>query len=467
QSAMGLPHNWFSIASAPPSAPTNVVATARDAGVTVTWGAPASSGTQPITGYTVTVGTQTLNAGAAARSATVIGLINGRAVGVAVRAKNIVGASAAATSAATPNAAPQRITAVAPARLFDTRSPAVAVDSGHPYAFTFAGKGDIPATAGAAVSVQFALTIVNPTGSGTLHVQTAGAPVGTTSAIAYRRGRTVTTTVSVPVTPTSSVRFVPSAGAMALIADQMSYTGPGLSAVASVAPARVAFIQHVPIGSGVAVRVRGVAGVPSDASAVVLGLAGGPASGSGWLRVWADGAPVPGVSQAMVTPDGTGANTVVVPIGSNGNIRVGSNTPAVGVQVTVVGYVAPAASGRGLLETFQSTGLSDPAAGVGASLAVSTSPTSVVVLGKPQVPHGNVQAVLLQVTVTRGSAIGGLYAYAAGAARPAAYSLTFPQGTASTSTVLVRVGSGGAIQLATSGPTAVAAVDIVGWVNAG
>jgi hypothetical protein len=247
----------------------------------------------------------------------------------------------------------------------------------------------------------------------------------------------------------------------------MSYSGPGLSAVAVLPSTRIAFIHHVPIGEGVAVKVRGVAGVPADASAVVLGLAGGPATGSGWLRIWPDGTAVPGVSQVTVTPDGTGANTVVVPIGANGYVRVGSSTSTIGTQVSVVGYVAPAAAGRGLLETFQPTGLADTPAHVGSSVPVSTTATSLVVLGRPQVPHWNVQAVVLQVTVSGGSAIGGLYAYGAGAARPAAYSLTFPKGAASTTTLVVPVGSGGAIQLATSGPTAVAAVDIVGWVNTG
>lgn len=467
QSAMGLKTNWFGFDDSAPSAPTNVVATGLDGGVSVTWGAP-SSGSASVTGYSVTVGARTVAVDASARTVTLIGFINGRAAVVSVRANSVVGSGLASTASATPNAIPQSVTALVGKRLFDTRSPNVSVNQIHPYRFSFAGAGDIPASVGAATAVQFSLTIANPSADGVLRVQTQGAPVGTTSAVAYRKGRVVTATLSVPITPTSTVEFVPSAGSVALVVDQMGYSGPGLSTMSSVPAVRIGVLTSLPTGNGAVFVVRGAAGVPEDASAVVLSIAGGPATGSGWVRAWPDRLLPPAVSQVTVTPDGSGANTVIVPIGSNGAIRVSGSSTTLGAQISVVGYLAPKASGRGLLETFQSTGMADTGS-VGTSLIVGTGVSSLVVLGQPQMPHWNVPAVLLQLTVSQASTYGTLYAYGAGAARPAAPAATYPGGAAgaSTTTVLVPVGAGGAISLATSRGTATVSVDVIGWINAG
>ncbi|MDP9116128.1 MAG: hypothetical protein M3O28_02475 [Actinomycetota bacterium] len=466
QSAMGLPHNWFTIDNLAASAPTRVTATAADASITLTWSPPTNAGASPITGYTVSLGARTLSLPASARATTLIGLINGRAAFVAVRAITSYGAGTAATASATPNAAPQRIKVVAPLRLFDTRAPAVAVTASHPFSFAFAGKGAIPSTAGAAVAVQLALTVTHATLAGVLHVQTSGAPVGVTAAIAYRPGASVTTMVSVPITPTSTVTFQPSTGSVVLIADQMSYSGPGLSSMASVVPRRLASIPHLQTGAGTVIRVTGGA-VPTDATGVVLGIAASPANASGWIAAWADGAPIPTVSQDSVSRDGSGASTVIVPVGTNGQVRLAASSTAIGAQVTLLGYLAPPAAGRGSVETFQATPISDGPAGAGPSLFVSAIPAPLVILGQAQLPHQHVQAVLVQITVTGASRAGLLYAFAGGAAQPTAPSATFPQGASSTTTVLVQVGMGGAFQVTTNGPSATAAVDVIGWVTAG
>jgi hypothetical protein len=137
------------------------------------------------------------------------------------------------------------------------------------------------------------------------------------------------------------------------------------------------------------------------------------------------------------------------------------------VALSVVGFVAPRADGRGLLETFQPVGAADTAGGGARSLQVSTTPTNLVMLGKPQVPTSGVQAVLVQVTVSSPSAAGAVYVYPAGSPRPAWPSMTFAGGAAdrTTATALLRVGTGGAISVQTGAGTAVVSVDTIGWVS--
>jgi SpoIID/LytB domain protein len=466
QAAMGLPHNWFTINPAVPSPPTGVTASVQDSATQVSWAPPASPGSAPISGYSVTVGSQTVTAGSSARAASFKGLTNGVPTTVVVRALSPAGAGVAATVAVTPTASPQGVQALTPVRIFDSRINSVLIDPTHPLLFNVPGHAGIPATPGAATSVQFALTIISPSAAGTLRVSTAGTPIGGVVAIAYRPGRTITAMVSVPTLTSQVVQFLPSSGSLALVADAMSYSGPHLSRAASVPPVRIGYLPRVPVGAGTALTVRGVAGVPGTATGVVLSVAGGPARGSGWLRLWPDGTAIPTVSQVVVTPDGSGASTVIVPIGADGKVRIGASTSAIGAQVTVVGYLAP--GGTGLLETTQPSGVADTVYGRYPSVTVRAGAvTRVALRGRAPIPAAGVQAVLVQLTVSRATTYGSLYAFAAGTARPTAPTSTYPGAAAGSSTAaaLVHLGAGGAISLAASAGAFTVSIDVIGYLT--
>jgi RHS repeat-associated protein len=92
-----------------PGAPQSVTATPGNTQATVSWAAPVSSGSSPITGYTVTSSPGSLTATTTgATSATVTGLTNGTAYTFTVTAKTLIGAGAAssASSAVTPATVP-------------------------------------------------------------------------------------------------------------------------------------------------------------------------------------------------------------------------------------------------------------------------------------------------------------------------------------------------------------------------
>ena len=99
------PAPWASAATAP-NAPENLAAQSGDGRVALTWEAPFD-GSSAITGYTLTISPAIGDAialPASATSYTVTGLTNGTAYSFSLTAANAKGASAAATTAATPRA---------------------------------------------------------------------------------------------------------------------------------------------------------------------------------------------------------------------------------------------------------------------------------------------------------------------------------------------------------------------------
>ena len=465
QSAMGLPHHWFTIqlaALSAPSAPTAVHAVGTDTGAFVRWSPPSSTGGAPITGYTLSFGTHTIGVSASTRSAFAGPRANGSPARILVRAVNARGAGAAAAVTATPTAAPQHVNPLPAARLFDTRVTRTPVNPAHQFKFDVAGRGGVPASG--ARAVQLALTILHPTASGVLTVHTWGAAATPVAAIAYHAGVMTTVTVNVPLIPSTIVAFAPSAGSMELLADLMSYSAAGGLEMRSLAmPRLVRTLASVPTGLGVAVAMRAVPGVTAGTTAVVLSVAATTSSTSGWLRLWADGATVPTVNQVSVRPGGANANTVVVPIGSSGSIRLASSSAAIGAKVTLVGVLGPPAVGLGRLESFPPNGIAEG----GSALRVGATAQPFTVTGKSQVPASGVGSVLLHVTVTPRSGSGSLWVYAAGKARPTSPAMQFGGTTPLTATVLVPVSPTGAITFVTSGPGVSVAVDAIGYVTIG
>lgn len=105
-SSTGAASTWTA-AKIKPGPPTNVAGTPRKGGLDATWTPPASSGDDPLTGYTVTAtkagslsAQVTLSAGPSATTLPITGLTPGASYTVKVTANSNAGSSAAAASAA-------------------------------------------------------------------------------------------------------------------------------------------------------------------------------------------------------------------------------------------------------------------------------------------------------------------------------------------------------------------------------
>jgi hypothetical protein len=103
--ANGCPPSAF-----PPGAPTNIVATAGAAQVTLTWSAPSFTGTSPITSYRITSVPLSSTVVTANTTATITGLTNGTSYIFSVVATNSIGNSIAGVSnSVTPTAPPLKL----------------------------------------------------------------------------------------------------------------------------------------------------------------------------------------------------------------------------------------------------------------------------------------------------------------------------------------------------------------------
>jgi peptidoglycan hydrolase-like amidase len=461
QDALGLMTNWFGITQPvlPPSAPQNVTATPSDAGVIVRWSAPASTGGSAITGYTITFGTHKVTTSASARSAFAGPRVNGSRATVVVRAQNAGGYGDPASVAAVPMAQPQLVTPLPAARLFDTRSPAIVVDPSHLFKFNLAGHAGVPAHPRA---VQLALTVLHPSASGVIRVHTWGEDSSASASVAYQYGKMSTATITVPLFSSTTVAFQPSAGSVELLADVMGYSGAG-GELTAVKPRAAALLSSVPTGAGTTVPVRSLVG--SSATGVLALVNATTTSKAGWLRLWSSGS-APSVNQVSVLPGGSNSNVVLLPIGSDGAIRMASSSSSIGGKITIIGVVAPASAGSGTLESFPAVGTADSIVRGSSDVSVDVTPAAIPVLGTAQVPGAHVQLVVLLVTVSDASDAGALWVYPGDGAHTKTPTLEFGPGKPLTTTVVVQPGTNGSVGFLSTGPTASVAVDAVGYVTA-
>jgi hypothetical protein len=354
--------------------------------------------------------------------------------------------------------APGTAFAVAPTRLLDTRrGTAGPVSGGHVVSVPVLGRGGVPSSGVAAVVLN--VTVTGGTRGGFVAVYGHGATAPGTSNLNFVAGQTVPNLVLAPVGTDGKVDLlVRSTGSVQLIADVSGYIVSGSpvvpGAVGVVAPARLLDTRTGagrPLSGGrfVSLQVLGHGGVPkSGVGAVVLNVTVTGATRSGNLAVYADGRPVPGTSNLNFVVGQTVPNLVLAPVGADGKVDFFvHSTGSVHVVADVSGYVlsgAPMAAGA--VGIVSPTRLLDTRQGAGRPVSGGHL-VSVPVLGRGGVPKSGVGAVVLNVTVTRGTSGGYVVVYADGGAVPGASNLNFVAGQTVPNLVLAPVGADGKIDV--------------------
>jgi hypothetical protein len=161
--------------ASPPGAPTGVTAIAGNGQATVSWTAPTSVGSSPITGYVVTVSPGDLTAGASPTqsSAVVVGLMNGKTYTFTVHATNDAGSgpesarsNAVQPAMPAPPGAPRNVAAVAgDARATVTWDTPVSPGSGPITGYTVtASPGPLTMKVGASTTSAVVVGTLNGTG---------------------------------------------------------------------------------------------------------------------------------------------------------------------------------------------------------------------------------------------------------------------------------------------------------------
>lgn len=245
---------------------------------------------------------------------------------------------------------------------------------------------------------------------------------------------------------------------------------PRPSTFTPVTPTRVADTRlGQPVGrlgpGGVAsVVVAGRAGVPADATAVVLNVTAVWPIDTSYLTVWPANTQRPWASNLNPRTFVTNATMVTTALGPDGRVAVFNGNGSTDVVVDVVGWY-----GRGdglgysaiLPERVADTRLDDPVPRLGPGTTAT-----VAITGRSAVPD-DATAVVVNVTAVGPADPGHLTAWPAGTPRPLASNLNPRAGETEPNLVTVGLGAGGAISIHNSAGSVDVVVDVVGWYGPG
>ena len=247
--------------------------------------------------------------------------------------------------------------AYGPTRILDTRygtgAPKAKVGAHGTVHLNIIG-GSIPDTATAVV---LNVTVTNPTQSGYITAYPDGGARPTASNVNFVAKQTVPNQVIATIGDDGKIAlYNGSTGTVDLIADISGYfSASSGSGYTPVTPYRLVDSRNgtgKPKGqlageTSFAAQVAGKGGLPSSGiTAVALNVTSVGAKSAGYLTAYPDGTSLPTTSNVSFSWNQTIANSVVVPVGKDGKIRIynGSWNPT-GVVVDLVGYYTAASHG--------------------------------------------------------------------------------------------------------------------------
>jgi hypothetical protein len=222
-------------------------------------------------------------------------------------------------------------------------------------------------------------------------------------------------------------------------------------------------------GQTIDVQITGVAGVPADATAVVMNVTMTGSEDFGYVTVWATGAPQPLTSNLNYRlANQTRPNLVTVPIGAGGKVSMFAYSPT-HLLADVAGYyidVDEAVTGGRLVSVPPArvfdTRPSEPAAGP-KGLVTAGSTIDVQIAGEGGLPSSGISAVVMNLTATGTTVDGYITAYPTDVAQPTASVLNMAaQGPAVANLVVLPLGPDGKVRLFSFGTTHLLA-DVMGY----
>jgi hypothetical protein len=212
---------------------------------------------------------------------------------------------------------------------------------------TLAGLGGVPKTGAAAVA--FLLTSSSTTNASYASVYPAGTPLTVSSNLNWTKGASATNLVVAKLGAGGTVNLANHLGSANFTITVLGYvTGTGSPAAGSfdtpIGPSLLydstASGAGGPLVHGVvrALTVGGVAGVPTDATMVVLDLTASATSAASSLTVYAAGTARPSGGDLSWLKGQTNSNLVVVPVGTGGQVDLYNQAGSANVIVTVEGF---------------------------------------------------------------------------------------------------------------------------------
>jgi hypothetical protein len=368
---------------------------------------------------------------------------------------------------------------VAPYRILDTRTAPQGVPAGKVgpnseiTVDVTGGPSGVPATGVSAV-------VINTTGTQAtnytyLTVYPSGEARPLASNLNFGPGRDVPNLVTVKVGTDGNVKVYNAVGSTHVIFDVVGwYGGPsGGSLFNGVTPKRILDTRN---GTGapaakvgqdatLVVDVTGTfsSGVPATGvSAVVVNTTVDAPTTASYLTVFPSDAPKPVASNLNFVAGQIVPNLVTVKVGGDGNVKVYNNMGSTHVIMDIVGWYG--ASGDQFHPLTPSRILDTRSAPQGVpsgKLAVS-SEAMAGVTGVGGVPSG-AASVVMNTTVTQGTAPSYLTVYPSGVTRPLASNLNFGPWQDIPNLVIVKTGTGGNVQAYNNSGQVHVIFDVVGY----
>jgi hypothetical protein len=314
------------------------------------------------------------------------------------------------------------------------------------------------------------VTVTNATAASYLTVFPSDAVRPLASNLNWTAGQTATNLVEVRLSATGTTSIFNAAGQTDVIADLTGWVStptatPGSAGLLrAIVPARLLDTRDgtgapkVPVtgGSSISLQVTGRGGVPSSGvAAVVLNLTATNVTGLTYITAWPDGTARPTASNLNPAAGQTIANRVIVKVGSNGRVDLFSAAASTDLIADVSGWYTDgsvAMSGGTFVGLTPSRILDtrNGGGGLGTSLWPAR-PVAVQVAGRGGVPAMTAPtaptAVVINVTITGGTAASYLTVWPDGAAQPLASDLNWVAGQTIPNLAVVGLGSDGKLAI--------------------
>lgn len=340
---------------------------------------------------------------------------------------------------------------LAPARLYDSRLDPrrLPLGAGASAQVRVTGRAGVPSSGVAAVVVQVAS--LGATEATTLAARPTGSdPLTAVHLAAPDAGRRDGLVVVAPGAA-GRVEVTNDAGEAHCVVDVVGYLprSGGANTVA-LRPGRLFDSRSVggPLAPGapVVVSARGRQGVRSTATSVMVVVTVLDASTAGRVVAWGGGTRPAIAATLAFGAGGRTSRTLMVPLDTNGRLRVEVVEGSAHVIVDAVASIQPGSGG--VVTPVRNRALLDAELTAGSARRVA-------VAGRLGVPSTGVAGVLVQVTAEPAPSGGGVTVWASGTSRPSAPQVALRAGETTSCLVPCPVGSDGSIQVQASATTRV------------
>jgi hypothetical protein len=371
---------------------------------------------------------------------------------------------------------------VTPARILDTRSapqgsPAGKVQSNSAITVDVTGVGGIPNVPEVSAVVLNA-TVDQPTEFSYLTIYPSGELRPTASNLNFAGGQTVPNLVTVKVGADGYVKVYNNSGHVHVIFDVVGwYGGPsGGSRFNALAPNRILDTRtgvgyaggKINADQTITVDVTNTygSGVPaSGVTAVVVNTTVTDPTSTSYLTVFPSDALIPPTASNLnFTANQTVPNLVIVKVGNaDGSVKVFNKSGSTHVILDVVGWYGSTGDLFHPLTPFRQLDTRTTPQGTPAGKVQNNAEITADVTGIGGVPASGASAVIVNTTVTESTHPSYLTVFPSGVARPNASNLNFVGGQSVPNLVIVRVGSGGHVQVYNNSGQVHVIFDVVGY----